>query len=374
MKQKDQEPQQKQKKPRTAMIRVAAALAALLLLFSGCFFGVSLLLDDAASIEREYSRLGTDAEMGISIADLSNATQTLFDYMKGKRNDIRISVMVNGTTVEDLFYHEKEIVHMEEVRALWRTLSIAAIVGTAAAFGLFTAILFFGAKNTRLRNTGAGMMTGSLIFAGVIVAMVLWVIGDFNSFWTVFHFIIFPKSLIEFIAGGMTVTAYNELNWVFESSFAMIRMLGGLFFSLVLRAGLIFGVEIAVVLLIGLLFYRRGHRLDQVGSDIVEVRTIEEEERYTPVADAPDLVLQHKLRNASLEQKKKLMEELRKPPEERTEEPPIEPTPDESEPEPADGPHKSTVPFADVAPDENWQKPEPTEPGKETEQIENELF
>lgn len=301
---------------KTGWIRLFAVFAAILLLFSFGFFGVSLLVRDADFIEEQYSALGTDEEMGMTVPDLSRATLALFDYMRGARDSIKVSVRMNGVVVDDLFYHSKEIVHMEEVRALWRTLTLWAIVGVAAALGLFAGILFFGPHNTRLRNTGLGLMIGTLIFLGVMAAAALWALGDFNSFWTVFHFIIFPSSLITYLSGGMTVEVYNSLNWVFEPDFAMIRMLDELFLPLVLRASLYFAVEIAALLLISVVLYLRGRRLEQVGSDLIEERPVEIEARYVPVEDAPDLVLQHKLKNASLEQKKKLMEELRKTPEE----------------------------------------------------------
>ena len=377
--------QKKTKKPKTGLIRLAAAIAAILLLFGAGFFGVSAVLEDGEFIENEYMRLGTDAKMGISIPDLSNATRALFDYMKGRRADIRISVIENGVQVDDLFYHEKEVVHMEEVRALWTTLTFAAVIGIAAALGLLAAILFFGRPNTRLRNTGTGLLIGTLIFAGVMLAAGLWAIGDFNSFWTVFHFIIFPMSLIEFVAGGMTVEAYNGLSWVFESSFAMIRMLDELFLPLVLRAGILFGIEIAVMLLFGLICWRRGKRKGQVGSDVVDVQTVEQEERFIMVEDAPDLVLQHRLQNASLEQKKKLMEELRRTPEQQAQfeaeqaKLEAEQTKNQNETQPEEPKERvSAVPFADVLPDapteQGWERPRAAKDAPDGETIENDLF
>lgn len=363
---------------RTGLIRLAAAFAAILLLFGIGFFSVSILLDDSDYIEQEYSSLGVGEDMGITVPDLSLATRALFDYMKGRRDDIRVSVYRNGVKVDDLFYHEKEIVHMEEVRSLWSVLTISAILGIALAFALLAAILFFGKPNTRLRNTGTGLMIGTLIFAGVMVAAGLWAIGDFTSFWTVFHFVIFPMSLIEYLSGGMTIEAYNSLNWVFEPTFAMIQMLDKLFLPLVLRAGIAFLVEIAVMLLIGLLCYARGKRLAQTGSDIVEVRTVEEEERYVPIEDAPDLVLQHKLQNASLEQKKRMMEELQKSPEELAAE---ELRGVVSEQERTDtflaeepGQEATFVPFADVLPEEAAAFARPAEPEKESDSVDNPLF
>ncbi len=311
---------QPKKNIKTRWIRLVAAVAAILILFSVGFWSVSAMLDDREFIEDQYTELGTSQEMGIPIPDLSRATDELFSYMKGSRDNIRISVRMNGEQVEDLFYHPKEVVHMEEVRGLWRSLVAFSIIGIALAGGCIALIVFFGRPNTRLRAMGTGIIIGASIFAGIMIAAVLWAISDFNSFWTVFHFIIFPSSLIQYLAGGLTVEAYNSLNWVFESDYAMIRMLDDLFPPLVLRAGIFFAVEIAVVLLVGIVLNRRGRKLDQAGMEIVEVRQVTQEDRFVPVDDAPDLVLQHKLQNASLRQKKKMMEELRKTPEELAEE------------------------------------------------------
>ena len=303
------------KKARTGWIRLFAMIAAILILFSAAFFAVSAMLDDTEFIERKYTELGTDTEMGMSIPDLSKATTALFDYMKGRRDDIKVSARVNKVEMDDLYYHSKEIVHMEEVRQLWSSLTAFSIVGLGIAAVLLAIIVFFGKKNTRLRSTGTGLLLGTLIFAALIGVMAVWAAGDFTSFWTIFHFIIFPSSFVSYLSGGMTVEAYNALNWVFEPDFMMIRILDELFLPLVLRAAVIFAVEIGIMLIFSLILYFRGRRLSQAGSDIVEVREVVEEERYVPVEDAPDLVLRHKLENASLEQKKKMMEELRKTPE-----------------------------------------------------------
>ncbi len=304
------------KKIKTRWIRLLSATAALLMLFSLAFWGVSALLEDTDLIDEQYTALGTSEEMEISVPDLSRATIALFDYMKGRRDSIKVSVRQGGQEVEDLFYHPKEVIHMEEVRDLWRTLVVLSVFGIAIAGGCIAAIIFFGHRNNRIRATGTGLITGALVFAGIILAALLWAVSDFQSFWTVFHFIIFPSSLIQYLAGGLTVEAYNSLNWVFESDYAMIRMLDELFPVLVTRAGIVFGVETILILFAGILMNRRGRKLDQAGIEIVEVRNVSAEERYVPVDDAPDLVLQHRLQNSSLKQKKKLMEELRKTPEE----------------------------------------------------------
>ena len=104
---------------KTRWIRLIAAIAAFLMLFSVGFWSIGALLNDTEFIEDQYTVLGTSEKMGISVPDLSRATSSLFDYIKNRRADIRVSVRRDGAEVDDLFYHPKEVVHMEEVRSLW---------------------------------------------------------------------------------------------------------------------------------------------------------------------------------------------------------------------------------------------------------------
>ncbi len=379
---KEENPKKNKGMIRRGLMRTLSAIAAILILFGVGFTSVSVVLDDRSFVEEQYTALGTDDEMGIPIPDLSKATSALFDYMRDRRENIRVSVIENGVQIDDLFYHEKEIIHMEEVRTLWRNLTLLSTGGLLIAAGLLVLVVLLGERNARLRSVGAGLITGTAIFTAFILLGGLWAISDFNSFWTAFHFIIFPDSLVTYLSGGMSVEVYNSLNWVFEPDFAMIRMLDELFLPLVLRVGIFFAVEIALLLIIAVFVYLRGRKLEQSDSALVEETIVETRDPFETIEDAPDLVLQHKLQNASLKQKKKLMEELRKVPGEA----------DDSEPEPwgADSDEKwkenaepERQPEAEPEPepepedsDEQW-RPDPSEqeadeaPGPEEE---NELF
>lgn len=295
-------------------MRFVSAVCAILLLFGLGFYSVPIVLDDTGFIEAQYTALKTDEKTGIPVPDLSRATDALFDYMRGSRDSIKVSVTRDGQVVDDLFWHDKEIVHMEEVRTLWRNLIVLATVGLLLSAALFTLIGMYGERKARLRSVGAGMLTGTALFTGVVALTVVWAISDFNSFWTVFHFLIFPSSFFTYAGGGFSVETYNALNWVFEPDFAMIRILDELFLPLVLRVGIFLGAETVAVFVAALILFRKGRRLSPPVSTLIEETVVEQEDPFEAVPDAPDLVLQHRLQNASLRQKKKLMEELRRVP------------------------------------------------------------
>lgn len=281
---------------RNSLAKLCVILATLLLLFSIGFFTVSMLLRDSEFIEEKYRSLEVSEQMGMSTPDLVAATNALLDYMRGERANIRIGARINGAELDDIFYHEKEVVHMAEVQVLWFTLSAIARYGLIAAIALSIVGALLAQRGSRRMIFARGMIWGCGIFGGILALMGVWALLNFSSFWTVFHFLIFPASLFQYIAAGATPEAMSSLNWVLDENSIMVNMLMPIFPSLVLRCALFVAAEIAVVLIAGLLLrYVGTKKLPNAVADIVTV----ERDANEPVAiDGPDLVLSHQLRNA----------------------------------------------------------------------------
>lgn len=291
---------------RNALSKLCIILATILLLFSVGFFTVSLILKDNEYIEDKYRSLGVSEQMGMSVPDLVAATDALLDYMRGERANIRIGAKVNGEALDDVFYHEKEVVHMAEVQVLWFTLSAAARYGVLAAAGLIVLGILLMPRGSRRQLFFGGVVWGSGIFGGALLLLGLWAVVNFQSFWTVFHFILFPASLVQYIAAGSTPEALNSLNWVLSSDSIMVNMLMPIFPSLVLRCAVFIVAEIAFVLLLGVLFRFVGRK--KLDDAVAEVVTIEHDANEPIPIDGPDLVLAHQLRNAPVA----LREELKR--------------------------------------------------------------
>lgn len=290
---------------RSTMTRILVTLAALLLIFAIAFGFISSVTKDNAFFEEQYASLGISEQLGISVPDLSRAASTLMEYMRGEREDILVGVQIHGQTVRDLFYHEKEVVHMEEVRLLWSNLRTFAWVSLAAGLLLLSLAVFFGDRETKKAAISKGILTALIVFGSVLALFGIWAVLDFNSFWTVFHFLIFPDSLMTYLAAGGGTAALNSLNWVLDADCYMIRILEDLFFPLVVRCGLFLLLSLAVILLISLglrLWDKKGRHTDD--------RAAEEDDSIPEpiLPDAPDLVLAHKIRNASAEERAKLRE------------------------------------------------------------------
>lgn len=276
--------------------KLCILLATILLLYAVGFVTVSELLKDEGYIEDQYRKRGVGDTMGMSVPDLAAATNALLQYMRGERANIRVSAKVNGEQNDDLFSQEKEVVHMAEVQTLWLTLKSFAQFGAIAAVVLIAVGLLLMPRGSRRELFFGGIVWGSGIFGGVLLLLGLWALVSFDSFWTVFHFIIFPSSLIQYFAAGATPDALNNLNWVLSGDSIMVNMLYPIFPPLVLRCAIFVVGEIVFVLFFGLLFRFVGSK--KLNDAVAEVITVEHDENEPVPIEGPDLVLAHKLSNA----------------------------------------------------------------------------
>ncbi|MBQ1820752.1 MAG: DUF1461 domain-containing protein [Clostridia bacterium] len=290
---------------RNTLGKLCIIFATLILLFSVAFFTVSLILKDNDSIEQKYKELGVSEDMGIATPDLARATTALLDYMRGERADIKVEAKVFGET-EILFPQEKEIVHMAEVQSLWIGLRSFALFGAIGAAALLLFGFFFTERGKRRAILSGGMFWGCGIFGGMLAFLGIWAVLDFNSFWTIFHFIIFPASLFQYLSAGATVEAMNELNWMLDANSRMVRMLMPIFPPLVMRCALCVILEIAVVALAAV-FIRFAWRKQGKPSPVADIVVIEHDANEPVPIKGPDLVLAHKLRNAPVSKREELL-------------------------------------------------------------------
>ena len=290
---------------RNSLGKLAVVFGTILILFAAAFLSVSLVLRDADFIETKYREKNVSEEMGMSIPDLSGATETLLAYMRGERANIRYPAKVNGEQLDDVFYHEKEVVHMEEVQGLWNGLyqfSRYGAVAGALLIGVALLLIETGKKRALLSS---GLFWGLGIFGGVIAFFGIWAVLDFDSFWTVFHFLIFPTSLIKYLSAGAPPEAMNSLNWVLSNDSIMVRMLMPIFPPLVLRCAVCVIAEIALVLLIAFLIRFAGQK--KVSRAVADIVTVDRDADEPVPIEGPDLVLAHKLRNAPVSMREELL-------------------------------------------------------------------
>ena len=305
---------------RNTIGKLLVILSVLILLFSVAFQTVSLILRDTGYIEKKYRELnvGETMEQKMSTPDLAGATEVLLDYMRGERANIKYAARVNGVELKDIFYHEKEVVHMAEVQTLWLGLDGFSRYGAIAAGVMLIAGIILPEKGRRRAVLANGMFWACGIFGGVMVFLGIWALLDFSSFWTVFHFLIFPSSLFRFLSAGASQAALNELNWMLPSDSIMVSMLTPIFPSLVLRCAIAAAAEIGVVLLIAIVVRFAWRKAEKKPAPLADVVVIERDGNEPIPIEGPDLVLAHRIRNAPVSMREELLRRAQngEPPEE----------------------------------------------------------
>jgi len=134
-------------------------------------------------------------EETIPLSDLENVMQETLRYLRGKRENLLISVQVNGQT--ETFYREDEASHMADVRNLFlKALTLRTMCAlTALAILFFLLILEHGRAFSILGKgfllSSAALLLGLLLFS-------LYAASHFDTAFTTFHLLFFSQGNWEF--------------------------------------------------------------------------------------------------------------------------------------------------------------------------------
>ncbi len=214
------------------------AFFTLLFLFGVILVGVEIFCFSEGFYRKEFQKLGTAEYVGVDEESVNRVTKVLLDYLKGKRDDINVTVEVNGVMTE--FYNDREKAHMMDVRALYRWTRIVGYGGMIVLLFLMTLSLILKDHDIRMRALD-GYITGNIIFLGLVTLVSIWAVADFNSFWVSFHRLFFTNDL--WLLDPYTDRMIN----VFEEQ---------LFFDLVIRIAL-FAIAVMVIILFAVILYRK---------------------------------------------------------------------------------------------------------------------
>ncbi len=140
----------------------------------------------------QYEKLNTAETLGMTQKDLEKSTNTLLDYLRDEREDIKAVITVKGTQMEA--FNARESAHMSDVKKLYQ---FALILRNIAVVLLVVSFIYMF---VRLKK---GMWTiisinymKTAIMAAIFFAMLAgWAYVDFNAFWTTFHKIAFRNDL-----------------------------------------------------------------------------------------------------------------------------------------------------------------------------------
>ena len=140
----------------------------------------------------QYEKNGTEQATGMSVADLEKATVLLLDYVNDKRDNLDMQAEEFGVMTET--FDSREKTHMIDVKALYKNAALAMYIflGVAAA-GL--GVLAFADKNAFPLRFAEGYKVA--IITGVVLCVLFggaFTLG-FDTFWTLFHKVVFTNDL-----------------------------------------------------------------------------------------------------------------------------------------------------------------------------------
>ncbi len=216
--------------------RVSGALivlSAICLTFALLLGSALICVYDRSFYQKTYDEIGVAQDIGMSSEDLMIATETLLDYCKNKRNDLNVTVTVNGMAREA--FNKREMDHMADVKKL----AMGASAARNALFVLFAALAAAGILLPK-RRFGDGFkpfLIGLVSGIVLIAAVGLYAAFDFGTFWTRFHLLFFTNDL-----------------WLLDPNTSLlINMVPeAFFFRLVMRILLFFAFFMVLCLTVGI--------------------------------------------------------------------------------------------------------------------------
>lgn len=166
-------------------------MSILLVLFLPLLFlltDVQIATFDMSFYEKKYDEYNIPAETGIEKNDLMLVTKELLDYLKGKREHIKIFTKVHGE--EEQVFENRELLHLEDVRELFRKgFFLRNLALVICVIGISYLVLF---NRERLRKT---IIISSIFPLLLILILTVLLKLDFHKYFTYFHLIFFTNDL-----------------------------------------------------------------------------------------------------------------------------------------------------------------------------------
>lgn len=136
----------------------------------------------------EYSKLNTAQSIGMSSDDLNNATDTLLDYLKDKRDDLIVKANINGVDRE--VFNNRETLHMVDVKDLYQNVILIRNIFLIISFIILIYLVFSKDNKYLFIEYKKALLFYLFIFSLIGIFCLI----DFNSFWTGFHHVFFPNN------------------------------------------------------------------------------------------------------------------------------------------------------------------------------------
>ncbi len=215
-------------------------VSAVLLVFAVLVGALLVIFTDKDWVYEEYNRIGIEAQTGWDSDYCWRVLTAMMDYSIGSRSTLNNILLENARTAEPeqanapRFFNESELAHMADVRKLATSVLKLGLASLIFGFVLFSAGLLLGRKSA-LRTFAISVLIAIAVLVVIIAALGIWMVIDFDSFWTVFHivFLDLESSTFDPAVSNMIRICPGELFFDFIKHFALIA---GIAFVLIILA------------------------------------------------------------------------------------------------------------------------------------------
>lgn len=147
---------------------------------------------DLTFYDKTYEELHTYEYIGMSKEDLMRTTEVLLSYMQRERADMVVEANVLGKQRE--VFNEREKLHMLDVNALILKADYFKY-GTFLILAVFGGYLVWKRRSEEIFELSKAGLWALGIFACILIALVGFILVDFDAFWSAFHKVFFTNDL-----------------------------------------------------------------------------------------------------------------------------------------------------------------------------------
>jgi len=139
-----------------------------------------------------FQKYNVSQTTGLDEAELEKAATGLISYFNSDEEYISLTVVKDGEPFE--LFNQREVDHLKDVKALIQ-LNSRLLLGTAIYVGVYAGICFLWRRGRYWRRLAWGVVIGSSITLGMIIALGIGSMLNFQELFLKFHFLAFTNEL-----------------------------------------------------------------------------------------------------------------------------------------------------------------------------------
>lgn len=169
-----------------------ASIACICLLYAGLFSCVRIHAFSSSFYQSQNCKLEISENINVSKEDYKKSMQTLLDYIRGEREDMKVVIQVKD--VEKEAFNARETSHMVDVRKLYLDARLLTFFAIGVAICLLL-VIYFDKPSDFLEIVSTSFLRVCVVLLFILCGLVVYALVDFTAFWTKFHELFFNNDL-----------------------------------------------------------------------------------------------------------------------------------------------------------------------------------